>query len=285
MSPDSRSIHIKKADLHCHSYYSDGSCSPKELVDVAVKAGFSGLSITDHDVLQAYPEALPYATEQGIVLLPGVELSTVCQNDAIHVLGYAFSPMDESLTQFCRVYRERREVRNQGILDNLKKHGVDVSMDEVKTLSPHATTYGRPHIALVMIKKGYVSTVYEAFSKYIGSGKCCYVAGEKWTTEEAIEAVHRANGKAVIAHPHLIKDRRVVKTLLAMPFDGLEGYYSRSSSYENHRWCKIAEERGWIVTGGSDFHGTVRPDVPFGSAWAPEKTVELLLSLVSKESA
>ena len=267
-----------KCDLHCHSYYSDGSCSPQELVDEAVKAGFSGLSITDHDVLQSYPEALPYATQQGILLISGVELSTVCEEESIHVLGYAFLPQDPALLEFCRIYRERRELRNQKILDNLKLHGIDVTMEEVKQLSPHATTYGRPHIALVMMKKGYVKTVFESFSRYIGSGKSCYVAGEKWKTDEAIEAIHRAHGKAVLAHPHLIRNPPIVKKLLTMPFDGLEGFYSRASSHENHRWCRIAEERGWIVTGGSDFHGTVRPEVPFGAAWAPEEMVKRLLA-------
>jgi 3',5'-nucleoside bisphosphate phosphatase len=265
-----------KADLHCHSHYSDGSCSPAELIDIAASVGFSGLAITDHDTLQSFPEAAPYAAQKGIGLIPGVELSTVCLNDSVHVLGYAFDPTDESLLRFCCVHRERREMRNQKILDNLKRYNIVISMDEVKAFSPNASTYGRPHIALVMMKNGHVATVYEAFSRYIGSGKCCYEAGEKWTSQEAIAAIHEARGKAVIAHPHLVRNNQVMQALLSMPFDGLEGYYSCASSYENHRWCKVAEGKGWFITGGSDFHGSVRPEVAFGSSWTPDKTFELL---------
>jgi predicted metal-dependent phosphoesterase TrpH len=202
----------------------------------------------------------------------------VCLNDSVHVLGYAFDPENESLLRFCRIHRERREARNQKILDNLKGYNISISMDEVKTLSPNASTYGRPHIALVMVKKKHVATLYEAFSRYIGGGKCCYEAGDKWTTQEAIAVIHEAKGKAIIAHPHLVRNTGVMKALLLMPFDGLEGYYNCASSYENHRWCKVAESKGWIITGGSDFHGSVRPDVVFGSSWTPEGMFELLLA-------
>jgi predicted metal-dependent phosphoesterase TrpH len=266
----------QKADLHCHSLHSDGTCSPTELVDLAIQMNFCGLSITDHDSLEAFDEAYPYSTQKGIVFLPGVEISAKFRNEPIHVLGYSFDPHSKSLFEFCRLHRERREIRNQLMLEKLAHAGMTVAIEEVKSLSPHATTYGRPHIALAMMQHGYVEDVASAFRRYLGAGKSCYVEGEKWTVEEAIAAIHAAKGKAVLAHPQLIKARYVIEDLLALPFDGLEAYYNSMNADVNRRWCEKAQQHALFVTGGSDFHGTVKPEIHFGSSWAPEETFHLL---------
>jgi predicted metal-dependent phosphoesterase TrpH len=256
--------------------YSDGSYRPKELVDLAFSLGFSGLSITDHDTLIAFSECNAYAVSKGLLLLPGVEISADYEKEPVHVLGYSFSPESPSLHEFCRKHRLRREERNQKMLEKLSKAGMTVTMEEVKALSPEASSYGRPHIALALLKKGYIHDLVSAFTHYLGSGKPCYVPGEKWTVQEAIDAVHEAGGKAILAHPHLLNQRKVVEALLTMPFDGLEGYYDGAPLKDNERWCQEAKKRKWLVTGGSDFHGSFRPKVPFGSSWAPEETIDVL---------
>lgn len=266
----------RKADLHCHSLHSDGSCSPKEIVDLAVQMGFCGLSITDHDTLEAFDEAFVYAQQKDVLFLPGVEISAKFRNEPIHVLGYSFDPHCATLSEFCRIHRERREVRNELMLEKLACAGMTVTMDEVKALSPQATTYGRPHIALAMMQRGYVEDVASAFSHYLGTGKSCYVEGEKWTVSEAIDAIHEAHGKAVLAHPQLLKTRSLVEELLVFPFDGIEAYYSSMNADVSRRWCEIAKSHSLFVTGGSDFHGTVKPDTRFGSSWTPEETFDLL---------
>jgi hypothetical protein len=266
----------RKADLHCHSIYSDGSCRPSELVDLAIDHGFVGLSIVDHDTVEAFEEGYAYAASKGLIFLPGVEISAKFEEESIHVLGYSFDPKSRSLQEFCRLHQLRREKRNQQILDNLGRRGMSVTMEQVKARSPEALTYGRPHIALAMMEKGYAKDVASAFSAFLGAGKSCYVEGEKWTVQEAIDAVHAAKGMAVLAHPHLIKTGRLIKKLLAMPFDGLEAYYCSMPVELNLRWCEAAKKHSFFVTGGSDFHGTIKPDNRFGSSWAPEETFDML---------
>ena len=267
---------VLKADLHCHSLHSDGTYHPTELVDLAVQMNFDGLSITDHDTIEAFDEAYPYATQKGLIFLPGVEISAKFRNEPIHVLGYSFDPHSKSLMEFCRMHRERREVRNQMMLEKLSRAGMPVTIEEVKALSPLATTYGRPHIALSMMKRGYVEDVASAFRHYLGAGKSCYVEGEKWTVEQALDAIHAAKGKAVFAHPQLLKTRSLIEDLLVLPFDGLEAYYSSMNADVNRRWCDLAQRHSLFVTGGSDFHGAVKPGNHFGSSWTPEETLHLL---------
>lgn len=263
------------ADLHCHSRYSDGTCTPKELVDLAKEKGFKGLSITDHDTIEGFFDGYKYACDQEMILLPGVEISAQHNNESVHVLGYSFDPKNKTLDVFCAKHRERRERRNELILEKLAQAGMPLTMEEVKALSPHADAYGRPHIAVAMVQRGYVKSVLSAFLNFIGSNRPCYVAGEKWTVVQTIEAIHQAKGKAVLAHPHLLKKKELINYLLSLSFDGIEGHYS-GYFHANERWCEEAEKRGWLVTGGSDFHGTIRPDVSFGASYTPEESFHQL---------
>lgn len=249
-----------------------------DLVKMACEKGLYGLAITDHDTFAGYELAATTAREMGLKLLSGIEISAEYHGEPVHILGYAFRPSDESFGKFCETHRKRREVRNQLILEKLSKAGMTVPMEEVKKLSPDALSYGRVHIALAMEKRGYVPDIRTAFQWYIGQGKSCYVSGEKWTVDEAIEAVRAAGGKAVLAHPHLIAPKWVVEALLSMPFDGIEAYYGGASLEENTRWRKEADRRGWLATGGSDFHGATRVHAEIGSAWTPEETFSLLYS-------
>jgi 3',5'-nucleoside bisphosphate phosphatase len=266
----------KKADLHVHSYFSDGTASPEELVQMAVSAQFIGLSITDHDTLEGYQQAALPALEKGILLIPGIEISSKYENELIHVLGYSFDVKNLALGEMCKAHQQRRMQRNGEILEKLGLVGFPLSMQEVFDTSPHAQAYGRPHIALAMVKKGYVPSCALAFSSYLKSGKPCYVEGQKWTVDEAISGIHGAGGFAVLAHPHLIKDRSCVPSLLTFPFDGIEGYYDSSPQPENDYWIQLAHRHKLFVTGGSDFHGNVKPELRFGRSWTPYETFEIL---------
>ena len=266
----------RRADLHCHSLYSDGTCRPVELVDLAISLGHWGLSITDHDTIEAFDEAADYAATHSVVLFPGIEISSKFQDESIHVLGYCFDPRAKSLQEVCRRHREWRDERNRLMIQKLAAAGMSISMDEVKALSPNASTYGRPHIALLLVHRGYVKDVVSAFRQFLGSGKSCYVEGEKSTVAEAIDCIHAAGGLAVLAHPHLIKKSSIIEKLLALPFDGLEVYYASMGEKENLRWKTIADRHRLFATGGSDFHGTIKPEWRFGSSWTPESTLDLL---------
>lgn len=268
-----------RADLHCHTTCSDGSCSPEEVVNLAVSVGLRGLSITDHDCIDAYETTLPIAQDLGIAMISGVEFSCSLNHVSVHILGYAFSLSSELIKNFCLRHQERREKRNLAILHLLARHGMPISEEEMRysaldTASPGSI--GRPHIAIAMMKKGYVGSVQEAFTKYLREGMPCYAAGDVFTVQETIDLIHQANGLAVLAHPHLIENRGLLKSLLKMNFDGLEGYYAKIPATDEKEWIDIAQKKGWLITGGSDFHGAIKPKIPLGCSWVNEETFHKL---------
>ncbi len=272
-----------RADLHCHTTCSDGALSPIELVKKAKQNGLSGLSITDHDSIEAYAGAMPCANEIGLPLVSGAEFSSVHQDVSVHILGYAFPLNSEIIHAFCQKHEKRRTSRNRIILEKLAAIDKPVSEEEVLacTLARQSSAkqiVGRPHIAQAMVKKGYVANIQEAFKLYIGEGKNCYERGPLFSAEETIEIIHQAKGLAVIAHPHLIKEQHVVQQLVEMNFDGIECYYSNFLNAQNNRWLKIAKRKNWLITGGSDFHGDLRPNVELGSSWVDESHFRALQS-------
>lgn len=269
-----------RADLHCHSTCSDGSLSPEELVHMAIEIGLSALSITDHDCIEAYKQAAPLAKKLGLELLNGVEFSSVLDGVSVHVLGYGFSLDDAYIQELCEKHALRRGKRNKKILDLLAEHGMPISEEELAKVASTAdqtkNAIGRPHIAQCMVNKGYVKDIKEAFKKYISDGSSCFAMGEPISTQETIDIIHKANGVAIIAHPHLISDSKTLLKLLKMNFDGIECYYSKFSLSENERWLKIAHNKKWLITGGSDFHGSVKPLIPLGCSWIPEENYTAL---------
>lgn len=266
-----------RADLHCHTTCSDGSLTPIEIVNLAMQVGLKGLAITDHDSIQSYAQALPEAEKIGLEMISGIEFSAMHHASSVHILGYSFSVGHPAITEFCLKHQQRRESRNQAILERLAANGMPVSQEEMLEWSlGSASTVGRPHIAQAMIKKGYVSTVQEAFKMYIGEGKPCYARGGSYSVEETIAVIHQAKGFAIIAHPHLIKEQKLVEQLVNLNFDGLEGYYALFYPSQNERWLKMAARKGWLVTGGSDFHGAIKPGIPLGASWVGEDTFRFL---------
>lgn len=266
-----------RADLHTHTTASDGTFSPAELLHHAVEVGLSGLSITDHDTLLAYEEALPLAEELSLPLLPGVEFSTLFQATSIHLLGYAFTSTNKKILELCKNQRMERSRRNQKIVEKLASQGMAIDLKELEEARLSAQVIGRPHLAELMVRGGYVSTLQEAFDRWIGEGKPCYEPGQRPTTEEAIEMIHEAGGVAVLAHPHLLPPHFSPHGLLRLPFDGIEGWYGRVPKFREKRWIQEAKERGWLVTGGSDFHGAIKPHLPLGCSWIGEETFSFLM--------
>ncbi len=267
-----------RADLHCHSTCSDGSLTPKELLDLAKASDLRGLSITDHDSFKAYAEALPYAEEIGLKLFSGAEFSSTGKLGSAHILAYAFDLNSKSLEAFCERHMIRRNERNGEILRLLEKKGMPVSAEEVRVAAGpfKEVIIGRPHIAKAMVEKGYVPHISAAFHRYLGDGKPCYAPGDVITAEETIDQIHKAGGKAVIAHPHLIRNPGLLAALLRMDFDGIEGHYAGFAPHIQQQFVKLGVDRGWMVTGGSDFHGDPKPHIPLGRSWVGEETFNLL---------
>jgi len=256
------------ADLHCHTDCSDGTLSPTDLIQLAKKIGLQGLSITDHDTIDAYQTAVPAAKEAGLLLGTGVEFSCEFHGISLHLLGYDFDLKNTAVHQLCERHRKRRESRNQTILKKLAEQGMQISYDELLAKT-QGRTIGRPHIAQIMVEKGYVKNIREAFNHYIAEGRKCYDPGNPFTVEEAIDVLHTAGGKAFVAHPQLLPEEFPVEALLKLPFDGLECYYSRLLKKS---WVEIAQAKGWLMSGGSDFHGSVKPEIELGCSGVDRET-------------
>lgn len=254
---------------------------PEELVELAIQQNLSGLSITDHDTVDAYDVALPLAREKGLKMISGVELSAVHNGFSVHILGYAFDLQSEVLQRFCQRHLERRLDRNRRILMRLNQYSMPVKEEELQQLPDEdlprgKRTIGRPHIAMAMMRHGYVSSVDEAFKRYLGENKPCFEPGNSFSAEETIAVIKEAGGVAIIAHPHLIRRKRLVRQLLGLPFDGLEAYYARFHRSDEERWLQTAEQKNWIYTGGSDFHGTAKPHIQLGCSWVNEEVFQPL---------
>lgn len=269
-------MHEWRADLHMHSTCSDGTVSPSALVAMAKESGLQALSITDHDTISAYPVAFQAAKEHDIKIISGVELSCVHEGETIHILGYAFDVRSEVMIEQTRLQKENRLLRNRLILEKLAKHNVHLDESDIAASFNPNDAYGRVHIALAMVKKGYVSDVIDAFKHYIGNKQPCYVESSKWSVEEGIGIIHQAKGKAVLAHPHLISSSSICRKVLKMNFDGIEAYYSRRHWHDNEKWVRVAQEKGLFTTGGSDYHGEVKPDIRLGCSFTPQEVFLML---------
>jgi len=266
-----------RADLHCHTTSSDGSESPSELVKLASDLNLKGLSITDHDTIHAYQEAVPLAKQLGLSLISGVEFSAMHHMTSIHILAYSFSLESKVVQDFCFRHQQRRIERNQTIIDLLAAKGMPLKEEDLKGLSiDFHSSVGRPHIAMAMVKNGYVGSIQQAFNQYIGEGKPCFASGKVFSVEETLDIIHQAKGFAIIAHPHLIENVKIIRDLITMNFDGIEAYYGRFPAAAHERWLKIGQRKEWIITGGSDFHGTIKPNLPLGSSWVGEEMFSIL---------
>lgn len=258
-----------RADLHCHTTCSDGLLSPVDLVDYAIKRGLQGLSVTDHDTVFAYQDLLAPEITSKIAIGSGIELSCTLQGHNIHLLGYDFLPQSKLLADLYYQHKKRRRDRNYEMVEKLKSRGLDIRnlLEEYEREHPN-TVIGRPHIAACLMKKKWVASMEEAFRMYLSEEGSCYVPGAAFAVEEAFTAIHGAKGKLFIAHPYLIKPASVLKKLLAYPFDGIEVYYAHQKN--TTAFLKIAKERNWLISGGSDFHGENKPNSSLGSSWVEE---------------
>jgi hypothetical protein len=247
--------------------------TPRELIAHAKEIGLRGLSITDHDSISAYPQAFEDAKNADLLLGTGVEFSAHFEGMSVHVLGYHFSIESKEIRQLCERHVHRRARRNQQILEKLEAKRMPITLNEIQ-----GNLIGRPHIAHKMVEKGYVFSVKEAFNKFLAEGRACYVQGELISVSETIQTIKAGGGKAFLAHPHLLQKGPWIKRLLLKPFDGLECYYSRCDLSSEKRWLKVCQERGLLVSGGSDFHGSAKPFIPLGSSWVDETKFNQIFS-------
>lgn len=257
-------------DLHVHSNQSDGSDAPERLAELAAAAGLEAFALTDHDTLNGIAAAARRASEVGVELIPGVELSCSTSQRTVHVLGYFIDQNDEPFQQMLEDQRRLRHRRNLRLADRLHNIGLNITFEEAEAVARNDST-GRPHFAAVLVRKGYARTIDEAFATYLAEGRPAYVEHQELDARRAIEAIHAAKGVAIWAHPFRRGQERFehiqaeTEELVAAGIDGIEAWYSRYSPNLRRQLVRMARRFGIVPSGGSDYHGTYKPDLSIGT--------------------
>jgi hypothetical protein len=256
-------------DLHTHTNFSDGSFSPTALVELAHQKGLNILAITDHDTTDGLTEAMEAAQGLPLELIPGIELSTEFQGRETHMLGYFIDFSDPRFQARLERLRATRLDRIQHILERLHSLKVEISLAEVEHVAGNGTI-GRPHIAQILIEKGYVNGMKEAFERFLGIRGTAYVRRVVPEAAEIITWITDAGGLPILAHPYwegLNADKTVVScgTLVDQGLRGLEVFYGTFSARQISLNLHLARQFNLLTTGGSDFHGTFKPEISIGT--------------------
>jgi predicted metal-dependent phosphoesterase TrpH len=262
----------KFVDLHCHSTASDGSLSPTEVVGLAVQHGLSALSLTDHDTIAGVAEARDEAKKLNLDFLPGIEISCEYPHPGtMHLLGYGVNIESPILRDLTKTLIAGRDNRNPKIIAKLQELGIAITMNEVEAQAG-GNVLGRPHIAAILLRKGYVTSIKQAFDKYLAPGGLAYFDKERLTARQAIELVRQSGGLPVLAHPSQLRTensaqlQQVIKDLADMGLAGLEVIHSDHDESQIAAYTSLAERFGLLATGGSDFHGKAVKDIELGYA-------------------
>jgi len=261
----------KVADLHIHTYFSDGAFSPEEVIKYSKEKGLSVIAITDHDCCSGIAPAIKAAEGSDLEIIPGIELSTESDKENIHILGYFINWQDAAFINNLEEISQSRVERAKKILKKLKEYKIDISENELFEFSGPGSV-GRLHIARLLLEKGYISCIEEAFRKYIGDNGPCYVKNFKLSPKEAIDMIKGVGGVTVLAHPKTINVKEFLNENNGL--QGIEVYHSNHTAKDEARFKKLAKEYNLLITGGSDFHGVGKKEISIGSVKVPYELVE-----------
>ncbi len=263
-----------KIDLHIHSSASDGTFTPTEILNLIKVNNLSAFSITDHDTIEGNSEIIQTGLSESVNFLTGVEISSCLpnpftSNGSFHILGYGFDINNTELNIALKKFQTARNDRNPRIISRLNNLGIDVSMPEVIE-EAGGGLIGRPHMASLLLKKGHVSSIKGAFDTLLAKGQPAFVDKYRVDAENAIKLINNAGGIAVLAHPVSLEmsykeTEALLKTLSEMGLGGVETHYSNHSPEATKRYSEIACKSGMLITGGSDFHGSLKDDISIGT--------------------
>lgn len=246
-------------DLHMHTVYSDGSVRPEDLVALGLEHELEAIAITDHDTTESLCFARQAAEDKAIDIIPGIEINTHWEKQEVHILGYYINPEYTGIVNINKKHYHSRLEQIEAMSNRIRsKAKIDFTFQEVYKKSNGIGSIGRPHIAKVLLEKGVVTTIGEAFNRYLNPSCSTYVSRETASPHDAVEAIYESGGIAVIAHPGDMKNiEELAKELTHYGLRGLEAYHRSHSPALIEFHCTLAEKLGLIVTGGTDFHGTV----------------------------
>ncbi len=277
-------------DLHVHSSASDGSLTPEEVVSLAKEAGLRYFALTDHDTVDGVEQALQYAGKfENIDVIPGIELSCYYRNREIHIVGLFVNHRDKAFLAELKKLKQAREDRNEKMIQNFVDAGIPITLEELKHGNPNSVIT-RAHFARVLVEKGVCRNKTEAFDKYLGIGCPFYLPKPKVTPEHVLNLIKQAGGTAILAHPYSYKFSKsevetLLDTLIPLGLSGLECYYSTYDDGQIQELRSIALTKNLFVSGGSDFHGVVKPDISIGTGRGNLRIPEKLLTAICEYRA
>jgi len=277
-------------DLHTHTTHSDGSANPEELIAMASAKRARAVAITDHDTVAALDDAHGIADRFGIEFIPGIEISAEYSPGTMHVLGYYIDHRSQQLNEKLDELKRARDRRNPEIASRLQSFGMDISYDEVAKLAGNKIV-GRPHFARLMVDRHYAGSIQDAFDRFLKKGAPAYVEKARLSPRDSIALIHAAGGVSVLAHPYqlgLLSYEEVdsmVGQLAGFGLDGIEAHYSRHNPAQRSAYAEIASRHRLLVTGGSDFHGTYKPDIDIVTGLGDLAVPYVLLDEVKSRAA
>lgn len=274
-------------DMHVHSTFSDGMCTPEQLVQIAKEKGLKAFVLTDHDTVAGVEATIEAAKGSGVTVLPGIEVSAVYQGRDIHILGYDVDIYNKQFLERLAYYQKEREDRNDRMILLLAEHGFSISKQKIEARFPGAVMT-RAHFARYLFDEGQIGSVKEAFEKYIGVGCPCYLPKKEITPEEAMSCIQLAGGHPVLAHPMLYHMEKkeievLVRYLISLGLEGIEAIYSNNSEEDERFVRQLAKKFGIYITGGSDFHGSNKPAIQMGTGKNNIHVPEQLLYSIWKQ--
>ncbi|MCI7813642.1 MAG: PHP domain-containing protein [Lachnospiraceae bacterium] len=259
---------MKYIDLHVHSNCSDGTYSPSQLVAYALEKNLAAFALTDHDTTAGLDEAMQAAAHTNLEVIPGIEFSTEYKGKDIHIVGLDIDYRSQSFQdQLCQ-FQHSREIRNQKMIAKLQEYHIAISWEEMENLFGEAI-WTRAHFAEYLMQKGYVKTTEEAFSRFVGDHCPCYVPREKVSPAQAVRLIRESGGIPVLAHPLLYHMSEEELAILADALKkegliGIEAIYSTYIGYQEDDMRRFARHHGLCISGGSDFHGSIKPTIDLG---------------------
>jgi len=274
---------LPNIDLHIHTIYSDGTYTPEEVVCRAEKLNLVAISITDHDSVAGLEEAIATGEKVGIEVIPGIEMSADIGEDEIHLLAYYLDYKDKSFLSRLEEFQSTRVKRNKELLKRLEELGMSINHRELKEIAPRGVI-SRLHIARLMVREGYVSSIGAAFEKWLNPGRPAHVKRMKISPSQIIQLILKTGGVPVFAHPYLSGRDDLIPELVKAGLRGIEVYHSAHNSKISEHYKEIAQKYHLLITGGSDCHGEAKDKMLMGKVKVPASLLKNLKAAAKKQN-
>ena len=268
---------MKFADLHLHTFFSDGTFTPEELAGHGARMGLAAMALTDHDTVEGCARMAAACEAAGMEFITGTELTAEHNGTEVHILGYFLDTQNRKFLTEIAKFQTVRQNRIREMVSRINELGVPLEVEAVFKLA-NCKSPGRPHVARALVKEGLISNLDEAFERFLKKNRPAWVPKAKISALEAIELIHQAGGLAVMAHPGLNRTDDIIPDLVAAGLDGIECFHTKHSTALSERYLVIADKYHLLVTGGSDCHGFSKGKPLVGTVKLPYDHVEKLKS-------